>query len=254
MALLGKPGMVTLVRAVALLGNAVALLGIGGIAVLTLPTAALAVRARTATSGSGPVVSVRVEGLKKTRLLATSVRGRRGWITKGGAPKGQCSGQSAAGALDVATRGNWTGAWSAKYQALSITGILGERHSFSSPYYWSIWVNNKYASSGACGIALKKGEQLLFAVEPDSAMWYPTVLSAPHSTTKSHSFTVKLMGFTGSGKKPLAGVTITGNGIASAKTNHSGVATITDSHSGALVLRASPKGHIRTEATVHVAS
>ncbi|HZU61182.1 MAG TPA: hypothetical protein VE983_09460 [Solirubrobacteraceae bacterium] len=205
-------------------------------------------------TGQGPTVSVRVEGLKKTRLLATSTSVRSGWITKGGTPKGQCSAQSAAGALNVATKGDWMGKWSAKYQALSVTGILGESHSFSSPYYWSVWVNDKYASSGVCGITLKKGDQLLFAVEPDSTMWYPTTLSAPHDATRNHPFTVKVMGYTSSGKKPLAGVTVSGNGITSTKTDHSGVATVTDSHSGVLILRASPMKFIRSEAIVHVAS
>jgi hypothetical protein len=217
-------------------------------------TAGTGPQTRSASTGSGPEVTVRVEGLKKTLLLATQASGRHGWITKGGTPKGKCSGQSAAGALDVATHGHWQGSYSAQYQALSVIGIRGERHSFSSPYYWSIWVNNKYASSGACGIALKRGEHLLFAVEPDSQMWYPTALSAPHSATSGHAFTVKLVGYGSSGKKPLAGATITGNGITSAKTNHRGVATITASHSGRLVLRARPKDYVRTEAIVHVAA
>ena len=225
-------------------------LTVTGVALLAIPALALASRAHPAKAG--PIVSVRVEGLKKTRLLATLVSGRSGWITKGGTPKGQCSGRSAAGALDVATKGNWTGSWSTKYQALSVTGILGEKHAFTSHAYWSIWVNNKYASSGVCGITLKKGEQLLFAAEPDKTTWYPSALSAPHSATKGHPFIVKLLGYGASGKKPLAGVTITGNGINSAKTNHSGVATITDGHSGVLVLRASPKKFIRTEAIVPV--
>jgi hypothetical protein len=226
----------------------VALLAVTSAAVLA--PAGLASKPRQ--SSSGPKVTVRVEGLKKTRLLPTLASGRSGWITKGGTPKGQCPGQSAAGALDVATKGNWTGSWSAKYQALSVIGILGEKHAFTSHNYWSIWVNNKYASSGACGITLKKGEQLLFAAEPDSTTWYPTGLSTPHSATKGHPFTVKLVGYPASGKKPLAGVTITGNGISPAKTNHRGVATITAGHSGVLVLRASPKKYIRSEAIVHV--
>jgi hypothetical protein len=217
-------------------------------------TAALGAAAHrsAATTGHGPRVSVRVEGLKKTRLLITTVSGRSGWITKGGTPKGQCPGKSAAGALDVATEHNWTGKWSAKYQALSVTGILGERHSFSSSAYWSVWVNNKYASSGVCGITLEKGEQLLFAAEPTKTTWFPTVLSAPHRAAAKHSFSVKLVGYSSSGRKPLKGVTITGNGITPVKTDHTGTATVTVRHSERLVLRASPKRFIRSEAVVHV--
>jgi hypothetical protein len=239
---------VTSVAARALTSAAV--LAIAVVAVAAQVANASAAHARPA--ASKPKVTVRVEGLKKTRLLATTTSGRSGWITKGGTPSGQCSGRSAAGALDAATRHNWNGSWSAKYQALSVIGILGERHPFSSQDYWSLWVNNKYASSGVCGIALKPGEQLLFAAEPDNATWYPTVLSAPHNASAGHPFTVKLTGYSSSGRKPLKGVAITGNGIQSVKTNHSGQATIKDGHSGRLVLRASPKGFVRSEAVVHV--
>ncbi|MGH2886376.1 MAG: hypothetical protein ACRDPA_27375, partial [Solirubrobacteraceae bacterium] len=59
-------------------------------------------------AGSGPSVSVTIKTATKT-LRQTTVHGEKGWITKGGTPKGKCSGNSAAGALDAATHGKWTG-------------------------------------------------------------------------------------------------------------------------------------------------
>ena len=43
-----------------------------------------------------------------------------------------------------------------------ITSILGAKPK--SPDFWSISVNGKSASSGACGIKLKAGEKLLFKI------------------------------------------------------------------------------------------
>ncbi len=218
-----------------------------GVAVLVVPAVALASHAVAPLA----TVTVRVEGLKKTLLLSERTRGELGDVRKGGTPSGQCSGRSAAGVLDRATHGDWTGSWSAKYQALSVTGILGEQHSFSASYYWSIWVNNKYASSGICGITPQPGDKLLFAVEPDKGMWYPTALEAPRTTIVGHPFSVKLMGYGSSGAKPLAGVTITGNDVKPATTNRRGVAHLTAGFAAKVVLRAAPHGYIRTEAVVH---
>src|SRR5947209_17632181 len=55
----------------------------------------------------GPTVKVQIKTPTKTLLGPTRVRGRTGWITKGGTPRGKCSARSAAGALNVATRGRW---------------------------------------------------------------------------------------------------------------------------------------------------
>lgn len=225
-----------------------------GVAVLTAPTIALAghtVALARHTAAGLPTVSIRVEGLKKTLLLSKRTTGELGDVRKGGTPPGACSGRSAAGVLDRATHGHWTGSWSAKYQALSVTGILGEKHSFSSSYYWSIWVNHKYASSGICGITPQSGDKLLFAVEPDKGTWYPTTLKAPRTTIVGHTFSVTLMGYGSSGAKPLAGVTIKGNDVKPATTNHRGVAHLTAGFAAKIVLRAAPHGYIRTEAVVH---
>jgi len=201
----------------------------------------LACIASSAVGAAGPQVSVRVEGKSRTLLAPTLTQTHTGWVTKGGAPTGACSATSAAGALDVATHHNWGGTYSSSL-GLAVSSILGEAHTFSSPFYWSVWVNNSYAQSGVCGIKLHRGDHLLFAVEPDTGYWYPIGLSAPRTTTVGHSFEVKVVWFNVGGKsKPLAGARVAG-----AVTNSHGIARLVGHHDGALLLRATRSGYIRS--------
>jgi hypothetical protein len=211
-----------------------------------------------ALAAGGTTVTVRVEGLNRTLLATKTVTTHTGWITKYGAPKGDCPAMSAQGALDGATRHRWVGTWSTKYgPEYEITSILGETHSFSSTDFWDIFVNNVPASAGACELNLHPGEQLLFAAVPDSGTAYPLALTAPASVTAGHSFTVKVVWFNGGGKsKPLAGARVSGIGVQSALTNSRGLATIVDAHVGALVLHAGKKAakkyYVRAAATLRV--
>ncbi|HWE32930.1 MAG TPA: hypothetical protein VG410_05550 [Solirubrobacteraceae bacterium] len=190
---------------------------------------------------------MRVEGLTKTLLAPTVVHAASGFITKGGTPKGSCPAASGAGALDAAVHHKWNGSWDSKYQALSVTSILGESHALSSKDYWSIWVNNAYAPSGICGLKLRAGETLLFAAVPDTPTEYPLGLSGPATgtATAGKAFTVKAVAYNGAGKaKPLAGVTVSGGGF-KVRSNSHGVATITPTKVGKLVLHGSKKDYIR---------
>jgi len=210
-----------------------------------------AVTAQALAGTSGPAVGIRIEGSNKTLLLSRQAQGRSGSITKYGAPRGKCPGDSAQGALDVATHGNWTGTWYASYHEYLITSIDGEKPSGSN--FWEIFVNNRAASKGACDIKLRRGQQLLFA--DTSGKQYPSALKVVGMFTgpSSAKVLVKLLGYDAHGKsKPLAGVRITGNGVQSAKTSARGEAKLTDNHPGRLVLRAAPKGYIRSEAVVHL--
>jgi Domain of unknown function (DUF4430) len=112
-------------------------------------------------AGSGPAVSVTIKTATKT-LLQTTTHGEKGWITKGGTPKGQCSGNTAAGALDAATHGKWT----AKYYSgvtggVFVTSILGVKPKGQSAF-WELIVNGKSASKGVCEIKLHTGEKIGF--------------------------------------------------------------------------------------------
>jgi len=111
---------------------------------------------------AGPTVTVQIKTLTKTLLRPTAVRGHPGWITKGGTPRGKCSASSAAGALDAATHGRWTGKYYASVPGIFITSILGVKPTGSD--YWGIFVNNRASGSGICDIHLHAGERLLFAI------------------------------------------------------------------------------------------
>jgi hypothetical protein len=213
-----------------------------------------AIPAGAALAAGGTAVTVRVEGLKKTLLAPTQVHPRAGWITRYGAPKGECSGTSAQGALDLATRHKWRGVWSTEFgPEYEITSILGETHSFTPPkYYWEIFTDNVAASAGACQLKLHPGEQLLFAAVPDSGTEYPLAIEAPRSATVGRTFDVEVVYFKGGARKPLAGATLSVGGR-SGKTDGHGMVLLTPSHAGTFVLRAEHSGYVRAApVTLHV--
>jgi hypothetical protein len=111
---------------------------------------------------SGPTVTVQIKTRTKTLLRPTPVHGEKGWITKGGTPTGKCSGSSAAGALDVATHGRWSGKYYSSVGGIFIMSIDGVKPTGSD--YWSVFVNNKSSSNGICAIKLHAGQHLLFKV------------------------------------------------------------------------------------------
>jgi hypothetical protein len=112
-------------------------------------------------STSGPSVTVQVKNGTKT-LSSATVHGEKGWITKGGTPKGKCSGSSAAGALEAATHGKWAAKYYASVGGIFVTSIDGVKPKGSD--YWGFYVNGKSSSLGVCSVKLHAGEKLLFKV------------------------------------------------------------------------------------------
>jgi hypothetical protein len=211
----------------------------GAIVVAVVSPAAAAVAA------AGTTVTVRIEGVKKTLLAPSRARTHAGWITKGGTPSGTCPETSAAGALDVATHHRWGGTYSASVGGLEITSILGERHTFSSAYFWEIFVNNR-AGVGGCAQTLHRGDQLLFAAEPvKGATEYPTAIRAPRHATVSRPFTVKVVWWGAKGiARPLKGADVTVRGQTMTTTS-GGTVQVTSATPGRLVIRADEKHYIR---------
>ncbi len=223
----------------------------GTVVMATAAGGALAVvREGSLAATSGPSVAIRIEGSHKTLVMPRLIRTGSGWITKHGAPRGKCPASSAQGALNRATHGHWKGKWYSQYNEYLITSILGEKPSGLD--FWEIFVNNRAATKGACDVQLQRGEQLVFA--DSDGKHYPSSLTVIGELTDRTSFLVELVGYNAHGKsKPLAGVAITANGTHSVKTNAKGQAEVNGRRGGRLVLRASPAGYIRSEATVHVA-
>ena len=112
---------------------------------------------------AAPKVSITIQGRTKTLLATKTVQTKSGWITRDGAPSGRCSAESAQGALNLATHGDWKGKWYSSYHEYFITGILGDNET-TKKYYWAFYVNGKASSKGACDVMLKAGDRLLFKV------------------------------------------------------------------------------------------
>lgn len=196
--------------------------------------------ASSAQAAGGTAVTVRVEGKTRTLLPANVVHVGSGWITRGGAPKGACSSDSAAGALDRATHHRWGGSFDPSFSDYLIDSILGEKYGSKANYYWEIFAGNVAASTGACGIKPHRAEQLLFAAVPltDYGDYPLAITGAPRKVAAGRSFTIKVVYYDATGKaRPIAGAALTSAGH-TVKTNSRGLATVTSDKAGTLVLRA----------------
>jgi hypothetical protein len=216
-----------------------------------VPVAVAAVLAAPAL-GAGANVSFRVEGASKTLLPATTVAvPTSGSITKGGTPKGSCpEAGTAAGAFNVATRGDWTGKDFSF--GIEVNSILGESVNNRSRY-WELFANNHVANAGICDLKVKRGDQLLFASVPTRGKQYPIVLEAPSKATVGKPFQVKAFYYRGASAAttPIPGVSFSG---VKGTTNVQGAATVTASKTGKLSLVGSKLGEIRSAAATVVVS
>jgi Domain of unknown function (DUF4430) len=109
-----------------------------------------------------PIVTVSIKSLNRLLLRPTTEHGEQGSITKGGTPRGKCPGDTALGALDVATHGHWTGKYYSSVGGIFLTSILGVKPTGSD--FWELIVNGKVSNKGACGVKLVRGERLLFEI------------------------------------------------------------------------------------------
>jgi Domain of unknown function (DUF4430) len=226
-----------------LLSGAVALFA-SALAVTLAPPAVAA--------SSPPKVTVRIEGKGKTLLAATSVQTHSGSITRGGAPSGACPARSAQGALNVATKGRWSGKFSSSFNSYFVTKIYGDSEP-GTKAFWELLVNDVPSQTGFCETKLHSGDRVLFAVVGSTgATALPIRVTAPSVATVGQPFAVKAVYYNAKGKaKPLAGATVK-LGSHSARTNSAGVVSFTASHTGTLTVTAGKTGYIRDEARVRV--
>jgi uncharacterized protein DUF4430 len=219
------------------------ILALGGasLALAVAPAAAFAAK-----------VSVRIEGASKTLQPARTVSTPSGSITKFGAPSGACPAASALGALNTATHGKWKGKFYTSYNDFLISSILTETPS-AKKGYWGIWVDNKYATTGACEVRLKAGDNVLFAVDSIKKHEHPLGIIAPRSAKAGTPFTVKVVSYSDRGKAtPLAGARVRGGGLNLVTGKH-GTVPVADGAATALTFTAADTGFIRSApATVKV--
>lgn len=237
-----------------------ALLSLSTLAATTSP--ALAKGGRSHPKG-GLAASVRVEGIAKTLLRETTVQTKATSIDKDGKPADVCSGDTAAVALQDATKGRWTVGSFSPGLGYPVVGILGESYPFTSSYYWSFWIDDKPATVGICSATLHAKERLLFfpqcSQESASAcprgMFDPPVLDlkGPARVRVGHPLDVSVLSlanFTGK-SSPAKGAKVSGGG-SSATTSGSGKAKLTFAKPGTYRLVASAADSVRDELTVKV--
>lgn len=225
----------------------------------------LLVSSSAVAAGSPASVTVRVEGLNETKLPPTLVTTTTTLVVKDGNGADSCSGTSALGALELASAGNWSGPWEAKFNQYSIYAIAGETHEFEegapANYFWSFWLNNKFSELGACETELQPGDQVLFfpscfgsaCPTPEPT---PLAIEAPASANTGEAVEVTVKQYNAAGEaSPAVGADVGGGGTG-ATTDGQGHATLKFFGDATYTLRASagaerPPG-IRTETTICV--
>jgi hypothetical protein len=216
--------------------------------ILALGGASLALAVAPGVAQAGQKVSVRIEGATKTLQAARTVTTPSGSITKFGAPAGVCPGASAAGALNAATNGRWKAKFYSSFNDYLIGSVLGETPNTKTGY-WGIWVNNRYATIGACEIKLKPADQLLFAVDSVKKHEHPLGIIAPAKTKAGRPFTLKVVSYSDKGKAtPLAGAHVRGGGL-NLVSGKRGTVPVTAGAATKLTYTANDPGFIRSAAT-----
>ena len=210
-------------------------------------------------------VTVRVEGVADTLVGEGAFTTTTTPVNKRG--QGDCSGTSAAGALERATNGDWDGTYDPAF-AFSVDRIFSENYTFGNPNgdYWAFWVNGRAATAGVCSVELQEGDSVLFFVDrcfdaqpPDyackNAPVRPLELTAPRSAQTGTPVVVSVATLDGNGGSSATdGARITGPGL-DATTGPDGKATVTFSQPGQVALKATKPGSVRSATeTVGVAA
>ena len=199
---------------------------------------------------AGPAdVTVRVEGLGGTLVTRTPVRTTTTPVNKDGTHA--CPGTSAAGALELATAGNWYGPWSDSFGSYSVDRIQSEEHKFFSGNYWSFYVNDVAQTVGICGRELTQGEHVVFTPQSETGPSKPLLrLDLPAATVApGQTVTVRVVRtitdfqseppYAASGRvEPTAGATVSGDGL-----------TLTTDSDGRASFVAAGRGPVRLRAT-----
>jgi len=224
--------------------------------------ALLAIACAPAASAAA-TVTVRAEGINRTLLPPTQITTDTTPVVKDGNSAHSCSGLTAAGALERATAGNWSGKWFESFHGYSVETILGETLAFepeaAANYFWGYWLDNKASSIGICEGELQPGESILFFPECFSETGAcppppnPLGVSAPPVAERGAPIAVTVTSYdnVSGAASPAVGATVAGGG-ASATTDALGHATLAIAQAGSIQLQVSAPGSVRTETTVCV--
>ena len=220
---------------------------IGGVLFLSAP----------AQAADAPIhVHFRAEGSRSTLVAQRTVTLADAPIVKDGDPTHSCPGQSALGALQAGTEGDWDGSWS-EGLGYFVDKIKGERHTGSS--FFSLWVNHKLSSAGLCGAHLKAGGDVLLFVDrcvfdkaKDACKTKPVTplgIRVPRTARRGSLLTVTVFRYTNGGRtKPVAGAAVYANGARlKSGTNRRGRLRLRATKVGRVSFSATHPGNARSE-------
>lgn len=227
---------------------------IGSSFVRVLALASVSVIALSASAAAATKVNVRVEGAKATlfegdvsasagRLLSNVGEDRSSHLCNvvsnggsGGAAATPSRALLAASEMPLGDRLGPIGfEWYESFSDFLVGSIGGEAPSGDN--YWELSVNWKVAEVGGCGVALKKGDQVLWAVSDGAT---PALrLKAPTVARKGRAFNVRVT--SGATGKAVAGARVGG-----ATTGASGLARLTLRSGSKRALGATKRGAIRS--------
>jgi hypothetical protein len=222
--------------------------------VLSLFLLVLALACAASADAAGPAtVTVRVIGANGQSLLPlTQITTTTTPVVKDGKSEDSCTGTSAAGALELATKDAWDGEWNSSF-GYGVETIEGVSYPFTQPDYWTFWLDNKASEVGVCGVELNQGDSVLFFVECFSqtgGVCPPTppnvlAIEAPSMAEVGKPTTVTVLSYPNAGgePKPAIGATVTGAGsVPAPPTDAQGQTTLTLSSHGTGILRATGAG------------
>jgi len=207
--------------------------------------------------GAAPFkASFRAEGVKKTLVSQRTVTLADAPIVKDGDPQHSCPGQSALGALQAGTKGDWSGNWS-EGLGYFVSAILGEKPAGSD--FFSLWVNHRLSSTGICQTDLDAGDDVLMFV--DRCVFDPATqgcknksvtplgISVPRTAKRGRLLTLKVVSYSNSGRaRRVAGATIYANGHAlNRRTNSSGILRLRATRVGPVTFFAKHAGNAKSE-------
>jgi hypothetical protein len=202
---------------------------------------------------AGPAnVHIRAEGMSGTVLPRAAVTTTTATVNKDGQAGHDCSGTSAAGALERATAGDWGGTW---FNGLGY-GVDRVRAVSSDPasQYWTLWVNYKYSDLGICDAVLQTADDVLLFIDCFASCTSPKPLrlsrvpatAAPGATAGVLVETFNVMGFPSVTQPvPAVGATVSAGGQ-QFTTGPDGIAQVTFAGSGPVNVQATKADHVRS--------
>lgn len=173
---------------------------------------AASLAAPLAHAGSPAKVTVRVESPAST-LVDRAVTTRRAPVVKDDDPAHSCTGTSAAGALELATGGDWEASWfdGLGYAVDAIAGVSAPA-DFSA--FWTLWVNGRASTTGLCDTELQAGDEVLEFLctsTPDFSSCENLPLALRAVRASGAAVTVEVVRLDGDGTStPAEGATVSG--------------------------------------------